>query len=89
VSRGLLSGVTCGVRLQEGKPKAADKRGSPGTQKKEPCALFVDETTAIICAYGARPDRETGGEDLSNCETGHELNAVTTKKMRVNISRDC
>ena len=39
MSRGLLNGVTCGVSLKEGKPKAM-------------CPL-VDETTAVICAYDA------------------------------------
>ncbi len=75
MSRGLQSGVTCGVSLQEGKPKAM-------------CPLRGRDNRYYMCLW-CWTDRETGGEDLSNCETGQELNAVAGKKMKVNASRDC
>jgi hypothetical protein len=52
---------------------------------RKPCALFVDETTAVTCAYGAR---QTAKLVERICRMVR-LNAVARKKMKVNASRDC
>jgi hypothetical protein len=47
------------------------------------CPLRGRDNRCYLCLW-RRTDRETGGEDLPNCETGHELSAVARKKMNVN-----
>jgi hypothetical protein len=51
------------------------------------CSLLAFRKTGIL--HGAGQTAKPVERIWSDCETGHELNAVARKKMKVNASRDC